>query len=138
MLWSDSLLIEGEHYPELVHQEEADKYERQAISLLIDVLDAEKSGDDKAIKQSAQLVSIYCWTSENLKAEFMPQAQAEIKAREDYRMEQAEKLARLTSTQESMTQSSAEFTFSFPAAAGVQACRQGASTLPLKCHTRRL
>lgn len=117
-------LTKGECYPEILKQYLADKYDADAIHAMKGVLDPYWLSDKPITEEMTG------WTLEDLKiplaelrARYQDRAQAELDAAQAQRICNAERTARIEAVRNQLVAERSEFTYTFPAVAGVQAGR---------------
>jgi len=121
---SDQTLVKGKAYPELADKFLADKFDADAIYAMKCVLhpgwQGGKSVTDEAIGWLLEALGI---SLDELRERFEERAQVELDALSVNRIELAEKQARVRAVGQELVAERSEFTYTFPAVAGMQAGR---------------
>lgn len=120
----DGNLTKGECYPDILKQYLADKYDADAIHAMKGVLDPYWLSDKPVTEEMTG------WALEDLKisladlrVRYQDRAQAELDATQAKRICNAERTARVDAVRNQLVAERSEFTYTFPAVAGVQAGR---------------
>ncbi|NRF83798.1 DGQHR domain-containing protein [Burkholderia gladioli] len=121
---SDETLTKGECYPEVLAQYFQDKYEADAIHAMKGVLDPHWRGSPPVTTDmTGWALADLKLTLAELRTRYQDRAQAELDAARDKHAENAERAARARAVSNELVTERSEFTYTFPAVAGVQAGR---------------
>lgn len=120
----DAALEKGKAYPDVLAKYLADKYDADAIHAMKGVLDPTWQSDRPVTEQmTAWALEDLKLTLEDLRYRYQDRAQAELDAAQSKRIANAERTARVTAVAKQLVTERSEFTYTFPAVAGVQAGR---------------
>ncbi len=121
---SDSALEKGGVYPELADQWLADRYDSDALVVMKSVLDPLWQGgrpvEDETIGYWLEDLGL---TLDELRTQYQDRAQAALDQAGANRISQAETTARIRAVKTSLQGERSQFTYTFPAVAGMQAGR---------------
>lgn len=124
VLRSDQTLAKGTAYPELADQFLADKFDADAIHAMKCVLHPGWQGGKAVTDETiGWLLAALGITLDELRERYAERAQAELDAQSAKRIELAEKQARVRAVGQELAAERSEFTYTFPAVAGMQAGR---------------
>jgi len=123
-LESERKLKKGDVCEELVKEWRVADAERECLSLMCDVIKAERQGNTDEIKHMAIRLARLGVTLEQLRERYETAALAELERQEAQLQDAAAVKARASAAKVDIAQSRAEMTYSFPAARGIQAGRE--------------
>lgn len=97
---------------------------RQQVGLMLMLELLELRQNEADTNFLCERITVHEWSLESLEKEFLEQAQAIIAKREERQRKAAERHALIVATQSELSKQRAEFTYTFPAVAGIQAGKQ--------------
>jgi DNA sulfur modification protein DndB len=120
----DTTLVKGQCYPDLVKQYLVEKYDADGILAMKGVLDPYWRGDKPVTEEmTAWALDELRITLAELRHRYEDRAQRELDAQQLNRIANAERRARIEAVRSEVVKERSEFTYTFPAVAGVQAGR---------------
>lgn len=121
---SEDRLEKGKVYPELAERCIADKFERDAVFAMKGVLDPYWRGQKPVTdEETAWALEDLGLTLPELHARYEDRAREELDRAQVTRIAHAERRARIEAVQKALVTERSQFTYTFPAVAGVQAGR---------------